>query len=918
VCGLFPTVNTSNSQLLVNMSPLLHNAPSTGTFSSGAQTAGNSPYFLNIQTAADSDVVIDNLAVYRQDAAESTEQPPAWSKLESLPYPRLGKYLIPLTLWEAQKAEGVPLLFPLDQIESRLAFNDVIVGQWIDAQTQAPDSIRRIRALNPNAVILPYRVSAEQQPVSPPVNATVSLAYQFWQGVSDKWFLTDSKGNYVISTSGDGAYEMNTSPFASLVNGQSYFSYLLPWLDTPVFSSGLWDGIFFDNLFARATVELPNLDNPGLFDVDYNPASADHESIAWVNDTDSQAITGMLQQFRATHGDLELIVGNGGWVPEPSLGPYVNGYVFECWNRGWGTLPQWRAALDLYRAMQAAARRPRINVLEACGSTSDPSGTQPVYGTPTAADIQAHRFALGTTLLSDGFYSYDLHSNLSPPLWYDEYSVDYPSGVAVEDRSKKGYLGKALSDAAEMAAPGSLALQEDFESGILPKSFTPDPSNPTGASISITSAAGEAIAGRFSMVIANPDHTRQATTTVNLYAGSVGTNTGSYVLSFDYRILETFDGALALTLPRAGVVRAPFVLAGQSGSMNLPFTISATPWGIPFQLSVGGGKVAIDNVRIVQGGVGPWRRDFEYGFVLVNPLAQPHTFSAADLAGNLNRTGIRRINGKQAPDVNNGQPVTDSLTLGPSDAIILLSDPIHWSTPSIGAVSNAASGQPGVASGSFVSIYGSNFTPLAYDDWSKSITNGQLPTQLDGVSVTIGGKPAYINAVTPGQINVQAPDVGDGSALPVVVTTPGGTSAVLPANSQLYSPAFFQWPNNQPVATHADYTFAVQNGTFPSTSTIPAKPGEVIILWGTGFGPTNPTVPAGQVPAVQAPPTQAAVIVTLGGTSVPVLGAVLSAYAATYQIAIQIPASMANGNYALMASVNGVQSPSNVLLTVQH
>jgi uncharacterized protein (TIGR03437 family) len=236
-------------------------------------------------------------------------------------------------------------------------------------------------------------------------------------------------------------------------------------------------------------------------------------------------------------------------------------------------------------------------------------------------------------------------------------------------------------------------------------------------------------------------------------------------------------------------------------------------------------------------------------------------------------------------------------------------------TPVVTGVANAAGGQPNVPSGGFVSIYGSNFTPLPYDDWNKTIKNGQLPEELDGVSVTIGGKLAYVYAITPGQIDVQAPDVGNGPAT-VVVTTGFGLSAAFSTNSQLDSPAFFLWPNNQPVATHADYSLAAQNGTFPGTATVPAKPDEVITLWGTGFGPTNPPVPAGQEPAVQAPPTQAAVNVTLGGTSVPVLGAVLSSYAATYQIAIQIPSSMADGNYPILASVNGVQSPGNVVLTV--
>ena len=63
--------------------------------------------------------------------------------------------------------------------------------------------------------------------------------------------------------------------------------------------------------------------------------------------------------------------------------------------------------------------------------------------------------------------------------------------------------------------------------------------------------------------------------------------------------------------------------------------------------------------------------------MLVNPLSQPYPFSATDLAGTLNRTGIHTIKGTQAPDVNTGQPVTGSLTVGALDAIILLADHIN-------------------------------------------------------------------------------------------------------------------------------------------------------------------------------------------------------------------------------------------------
>jgi uncharacterized protein (TIGR03437 family) len=206
-------------------------------------------------------------------------------------------------------------------------------------------------------------------------------------------------------------------------------------------------------------------------------------------------------------------------------------------------------------------------------------------------------------------------------------------------------------------------------------------------------------------------------------------------------------------------------------------------------------------------------------------------------------------------------------------------------------------------------------TPVSAD-WSKSIINGQLPAQLDGVTVTIAGKPAYIYQMIPSQINAQAPDVGFGP-VQVTVTTPSGTSAPFTVIAQQYGPAFWPWPGNQPVATHADYSPATKNGTIPGTTTRPAQPGEVITLWGTGFGPTTPPVPAGQLPTALAPQTQMQVTVTLNGASITVVSAVLSAYPGDYQIAVQIPASAENGDYALVATIGGVASPT-VTLTVQH
>jgi uncharacterized protein (TIGR03437 family) len=135
---------------------------------------------------------------------------------------------------------------------------------------------------------------------------------------------------------------------------------------------------------------------------------------------------------------------------------------------------------------------------------------------------------------------------------------------------------------------------------------------------------------------------------------------------------------------------------------------------------------------------------------------------------------------------------------------------------------------------------------------------------------------------------------------------------------QLVAPALFPWPNNQPVATHTDFSIAAANGTFSGQTTVPAKPGEIIILWGTGFGPTMPAVPAGQEPGNNAGANLTnPVSVTLDGTGIQVLSNVLSGYAGEYQIAVQLPASTANGNHQLVVTSNGVSSPTYTLVVQQ-
>jgi hypothetical protein len=88
--------------------------------------------------------------------------------------------------------------------------------------------------------------------------------------------------------------------------------------------------------------------------------------------------------------------------------------------------------------------------------------------------------------------------------------------------------------------------------------------------------------------------------------------------------------------------------------------------------------------------------------------------------------------------------------------------------------------------------------------------------------------------------------------------------------------------------------------------------------WATGFGPTSPAAPDGvAVPSTATYDTLAVPTVTIDNISAIVYGAALApGSVGLYQIAIQVPATLANGTWPIQATIGGVSSPSGTVLTV--
>lgn len=238
--------------------------------------------------------------------------------------------------------------------------------------------------------------------------------------------------------------------------------------------------------------------------------------------------------------------------------------------------------------------------------------------------------------------------------------------------------------------------------------------------------------------------------------------------------------------------------------------------------------------------------------------------------------------------------------------------------PVISTVYNNASNGPGIEAGSWVTIKGSNLAnTFPGQTWTDAqIVDGNLPTSLDGVSVTIDGKPAFVYYISPVQINVQAPSDSTIGPVNVVVDNNGTMSAPATAQLQAVAPALFLYLGTSYAVASLlpDYTPLGDPAAVPGT--VAAQPGQTIALWGTGFGATNPPVPAGTT-VTGAPAAIILPQVTVGGVAAKVISSILSAGSAgLYQITIQLPDNTPTGSIAVTASVNGAQSQSGALLFV--
>ncbi len=302
-------------------------------------------------------------------------------------FPRLANYFLK---WEINKEEA-----------TQLAKWDLLV---LDMETQenSPESLKLIRRLNPDIIILAYITSQEIiDDVYYQAGSTGAyLRSELRENISDNWWLRDKNGNRVSNW--PHTYMLNLSDGAGRDhNGKLFNDYLPDFVARKIGNNNFFDGVFYDNTWGDvAWVNGGNLDlnNDGRQD------SAAEADMAW-----SLGVKKMLERTRFMMGNDFIIAGNGKIFE--GYQKLINGMMLESFPSSWENGGTWSGSMASYLKFPSLNMSPQVPIINV--TKKNP------------ADYKSFRFGFASALLGNGFYSFDYDTtNHTQTWWYDEYEVN--------------------------------------------------------------------------------------------------------------------------------------------------------------------------------------------------------------------------------------------------------------------------------------------------------------------------------------------------------------------------------------------------------------------------------------------------------------------------------------------------------------
>lgn len=322
-------------------------------------------------------------------------------------FPRLANYYLK---WELNETEA-----------KELSRWDLLILD-MEVQVKSANLLKKIRLWNPNIKILAYITPQEIRQDAK--TSYSSLRRSLASGISKIWYLQNSSG-YKLNW-WPGTYLLNVTNRASVSGGERFNDYLINFVVDDILSTGLWDGVFYDNAWDNITHFVGtdiDLDNDG--DRDSNVDSEWQQGMKYI-----------YEQTRALAGSNYLILGNG--TTREYLNQ-LNGKLLENFSAG-----AWANTMNTYQYNFTTQQIDKINIINA---NTGNSGQE---------DYQQMRFGLVSALLEAGYYSYDYgDQNHNQLWWYDEYNIDL--GEALGDSLSQKKYSKYQAD----------IWQRDFSNGLV-------------------------------------------------------------------------------------------------------------------------------------------------------------------------------------------------------------------------------------------------------------------------------------------------------------------------------------------------------------------------------------------------------------------------------------------------------------------
>jgi uncharacterized protein (TIGR03437 family) len=254
--------------------------------------------------------------------------------------------------------------------------------------------------------------------------------------------------------------------------------------------------------------------------------------------------------------------------------------------------------------------------------------------------------------------------------------------------------------------------------------------------------------------------------------------------------------------------------------------------------------------------------------------------------------------------------------------------------PTLNTALNGASFLQPFSSNEMVSLLGHDFQLSGYPRTAGSgdFVGNAFPTELGCVSVQVQGpglaKPvlAPITYIDSSQINIQTPEfVGTGSVSFVVIANPGASNELrsppaMLTTLQAFAPAFFVFGKSSSIAAEEAGTSTIVANPSVVPGASPARRGDVVSLFGTGFGDTSPQVPAGELDGGIARLTNPITVkigdVTLAPSDVQYAGLTPGSISGLYQFNVRIPDTAPSGDVPVTISIGGFETQSGATIPI--